>query len=190
MAWGNNKMKSNWTTLFVSALAIFAVTGSATAQNAPGRKGNQNTQIGTRGGANHQSNLEMRQAAEKIKKAIHHLRNGLPIYQGHRENAIQASELALVNIGAGLKWNKHFGNNQHAQTVQGSTPQQPASRYTKEQVARSTNQLKEAAEDLVRARNDLQQAQPDYDGYRSKAIQSVNLALQEIDLAIRSLGNR
>ncbi|MBX3111486.1 MAG: hypothetical protein KF857_05690 [Fimbriimonadaceae bacterium] len=172
------------TLTLTAACLILAVTSAnvALAQRAPGHANPK---------ADHHrvdpSDALMRQAAKEIQKAHGILQHALPIYSGHRVNAMVDCVEADKQIALGLRYDRRHNEGQApANTPDNASP----SRYTKEQVAKSNNMLKKAAEVLAHAKEKLSKGNNEYGGHRVEAIKQVDQALAQIRQALASLDHR
>lgn len=129
-----------------------------------------------------QSDKLMVKAARECHAAVQILQSALPIYHGHRVNAIKATQMAIREIHAGLRGDK---NNPGNSSLGNGTEE--GGRFTDEQVRRSNARMEKAAEILLKAKGDLQAADKVYNGHRANAIGLVEKALSEIRLGLDSV---
>jgi len=124
----------------------------------------------------------MVKAARQCNAAVKVLQSALPIYHGHRVNAIKASQAAGREIHAGLRGERNNpGNNALANGTE------EGGRFTNEQIQKSNARMQKACEILMKAKSDLQAANKEYNGHRANAIGLVEKALAEIQLGLDSV---
>ncbi len=177
------KMKTNLNVkLLVLATLVVVSSVSALAQGRNPGKQPQGRQQNIQRQNLDQSDKLMVKAARECHAAVQTMQTALPIYHGHRINAIKASQAAIREIHAGLKGEK---NNPGKESLDNG--REEGGRFTDEQVRRSNARMQKAAEILLKAKGDLQAADKVYNGHRANAIGLVEKALTEIRLGLDSV---
>ncbi len=145
--------------------------------------------------AHKQDNAAMRNAEHQLAEAEKVMKTALPIYEGHRHNAMAWDGIAVGEIKIGIKWNS-TRNDPNALKMHSQTKSQmhvqaesPTRKYSAHEVAVSNAKLQKASTILVSARTTLVAAPHDYGGHRSLAVQSIEQSLKEIQIAL-SIGNQ
>ncbi len=173
------------TILATCLLLVGSVSTVALAQQ-PGH-GQQNVQAHTRRGG-HSSDAIMRKAAKEVAEAHQILNRALPIYDGHRVNAMQDCREAELQIAEGLKFNRQ--HDRGAKVEAKPRDDQSAGKYDRKEVERSNAQLVKAADILARTKGQLEKGADEYGGHRVKAIGQIDEAIKQIRLALASVGHK
>jgi len=140
-----------------------------------------------RGRAGTNDNL-LRESMREVERAHDMLQRALPIYHGHRVEAMQDCRDAQKQIAQLLRYDRRHDDGQW-QGRNGGDNESP-SRYSREEVRRSNGTLKKAAEILEDARRDLQKAGGDNRGHQAEAIKQIDQALRNIHQALASTDRR
>jgi hypothetical protein len=157
--------------------------GQGYGQRGYGRRRGYGQQVGS-GAVDHPM---MREAQQALEQARNSLQQAPPHFSGHREKALEYVNQASQEINLGL---------QYAAQQAGSNPAAGANNqgYVRpmESTANNTSfpRMSEAQQALEQARNALQQAGTEFGGHRSRALDYVNQALQEINLGIQAASQR
>ncbi len=183
-----------WSALLLTLVFALGSFGQAIAQNNPtrGKEQGQKIQRPAPRSDSQRENAAMVAARRSTQSAIRHMQRALPIYQGHRVNAIGICRLAVQDISLGLKYGKSTRPQtgmQSAQSLVAQMPKQtenPARRYTQEEVNASNKRMSAALEDVRKAKTALARAPHDYGGFRTRALQLLTLAEQEILVALQT----
>ena len=128
----------------------------------------------------------MRDASQRVERAQREMRSALPIYDGHRADAIELAEIAQAEIKIGLAVDRLREQGTVAHGARVSDGRRGA-RQGGEKVRRSNAKLVEAGRLLEDAKSMLNRAQPDYGGHRRSAIDSIDKSLRQIHDALRSV---
>jgi hypothetical protein len=140
--------------------------------------------------ADNASDKLMQEANKRLTIAERHLKSALPIYEGHRNNAIDLTNIAEGEIKIGLIYDRlhERGGNQFAGAKKPANKMQPDgkrdARYTPEQVKRSNANLMEAGKLLEDALALMRRAEPDYGGHRASAINNAEKAIEQLKIAL------
>lgn len=179
--------------LTVLSISLMLASSIATAQNRPGRPGARTEVKGqvSRPKTDLRQDQEMKQARKLTTEAIVQLRLGLPIYQGHRVNAINICQLAVRDINLGLRWDRRHGNAPLKSAQQEAASLKPAAeapkrKYSQDEIMKSHKRLQAALKLIQEAQTALHKAPNDYGGYRTRAGQLLDLAIGEINLALKT----
>jgi hypothetical protein len=116
----------------------------------------------------HHALHELREARTELKEANHN-------FGGHREKALHAVNQAIEQIDKALT---AAGDN-----VKGS-PKRPDVDYKKYS---HSPHLHHALHELREAHAELKEAKHDFGGHRAKALKDVNHAIEQIELALKSV---
>lgn len=165
--------------IFCAALAC----GSAFAQTA----GTVTPPVKGKGG-NHQVDPNKRAihvAIHEIDLGVKALREGLPIYSGHRANAIQYGILGRSELQVGLMEQK-LGNNPAAKVAEQDNANPKG--YTDQQIKNSNIKLVIGGHHFENALALLNKSNWDYEGHKASAIVDLNKALEEIKIALAPYG--
>lgn len=172
--------------LLITAISVLALSAMAPAQARIGKQGNgkqinRNQEKG--------EDAEMRAGLKDTERAHRLLKQGLPIYEGHRANAIDESQIAIWEIKAGLLFDRINDRNQSANAPKQMSKTQEgtrkdAAKYNKEQLLRSQKVLSEALVYLKRAQEHLRNASTDYGGHRVSAMKSIETAINQTGIAL------
>jgi len=176
------------------AFALSAV--AATAQNKPGRPGRTDRPVAAQGQnrkaappAKDADHAAMQAVMKDLTAAQKILRRALPIYNGHRHRAIEIDNLAMRVLRAAYVWTPNTPSrpmNVQAEVAKiGKGNEEPASKYTQEQITRSNALMRKAMAVLQQAKLDLGHVQGAYGGLIGEARQLVDLALFEVDTALK-----
>jgi CHAD domain-containing protein len=132
-------------------------------------------------------NKEMREAGHDIAVAVRKLKNALPIYDGHRANAIREAKAAGYEVALGIVTHNIQQSNAKSQgkgeqdTVDSKTARK---KYMDAQIAASQKRIQEAIDSLNKAKGELQAAPHDYQGHRAAAVGFVDKAISEATVAL------
>ncbi|MBS1715040.1 MAG: hypothetical protein JST30_11965 [Armatimonadetes bacterium] len=178
----------------VGALALSAL--SASAQNRKGRVVQGDRPVTTQGQKRHKTppakdadHAAMQVVMKDLAAAQKAMRNALPIYNGHRHRAIEIDNLASRVLRAAYVWSPNAPTRPmdvQAEVAKiGKGNEQPASKYPHDQVVRSHERMKQALAALQRAKVGLTHVQGAYGGSINEARQLVDLAMLEVDFALK-----
>ena len=175
-------MKTIRLSLFVTS-ALLVSSAFAQVQGGPG------IQTGGQGQAKHGKNHDLTKralhaAVEEITKGDKALRSALPIYQGHRVNAIELGVLAKSEILVGLLEQRL--DNRTAQTR--PLDNDSAKKYTEQQIRNSNERMVIGGHHFENALGILSRVNWDYEGHKTKAVADLNKALDEIRMALAPYG--
>jgi hypothetical protein len=132
----------------------------------------------------------LREANQRIEQAQRLMKSALPIYDGHRVNAIQLSQIAQWEIKIGLAWDRfHEQGKGSPASAKSSAPKEGrrGPGHTDEQVKRSNQQLMAADKLLEDALTLIGRAQHDYNGHRARAGEATGRAIQQLKEALQSV---
>lgn len=169
----------------ITILAITALTvSSAFAQGGISKGRTANTvQVGSKVDPTKRA---LHLAIEEINKGVKALRQGLPIYQGHRVDAIDYGILAKSEILTGLA-EQRLDNSKKAATKK-EVENKSAKDYTDQQVKNSNIKLVIGGHHFENALGILQKTNWDYQGHKSNAMVDLQKALDEIKAALAPYG--
>jgi hypothetical protein len=176
------------TTLSASAFAQGG--GAGRPEGKPGRRMGQNRP--GRNPGDRVSDRLMREAGQRIERAQRQLRQALPIYDGHRVNAIELSQIAQWEIRIGLAWDRMKEQGGPMGNKPGKSGEKEGRRgpnHSDEQVRKSNQNIVQAGKLLEDALALLKRAQADYGGHRKNAIEATERAIQQLKEALQSVGN-
>ena len=175
------QMKIIRISLFVTAALLVS---SAFAQSSVTANGNQQTSKGKNGQGHDLTKRALHMAVEEINKGVKALRQGLPIYQGHRSNAISLGVLAKSEILVGLLEQKLDRRAQAA----GENDNESARKYTENQIRNSNEKLVIGGHHFENALGILMRTNWDYEGHKTAAMVDLRKALDEIRMALAPYG--
>ncbi len=124
-------------------------------------------------------------AIEEINKGLKALRQGLPIYQGHRVDAIDFGVLAKSEIEVGLAEQRLNNTNKAAKK---ETENKSAKDYTDAQVKNSNIKLVIGGHHFENALALLQKSAWEYEGHKANAMTDLQKALDQIKAALAPYG--
>jgi hypothetical protein len=136
----------------------------------------------------------MVKAARQSHEAVRVMNGALPIYHGHRVKAIELTKMAIEEIRIGLIWDKNHddpaaaGQNLEQKLNRIRNLDEKGGRFSDEQIRRSNQMMRKAGDILVQVKTDLLAAPKDYGGHRATAIRLVNMAIEEVKLALQGDG--
>jgi hypothetical protein len=173
-------MKTLRITLLVSAAVLVASSFAQTS-------GTVKNQIGLeKSGKNHDlTKRALHMAVEEINKGLKALREGLPIYQGHRVNAIDLGVLAKSEILVGLL-EQRLDN--HAKALQREMDNDSPRKYSDQQIQRSNEKLVIGGHHFENALGILTRTNWDYEGHKTASMIDLRKALDEIRAALAPYG--
>jgi hypothetical protein len=186
-------MKLQTITGIVATVTLFIALGTvAHAQNPaqPGQGGKLRQGRPGRNPGDKASDRLLREANQRIERAQRLMKNALPIYDGHRANAIELSQIAQWEIKIGLAWDRYNEQGKGSPASAKSSEPKEGKRgpgHTAEQVQRSNQQLMAAGKLLEDALALIGQAQRDYNGHRAKAGEATRKAIQQLKEALQSV---
>ncbi|MGC4047970.1 MAG: hypothetical protein QM758_29600 [Armatimonas sp.] len=122
----------------------------------------------------------MQEAFQRIDSALEHMQQALPIYNGHREEAIEDSEKVQLEIRMALMWGRMYEPGRKASNLR-RTP-----RLTSERERKSHEHMVSAGVLLREALDQLELAQADYGGYKRRAIESARNAALHAQEAVNN----
>lgn len=174
-------MKTLRISLFVTAVLMVSSAFAQTTVTAGAKH-----QIGQgKNGQNHDlTKRALHMAVEEINKGIKALRDGLPIYQGHRANAIDLGVLAKSEILVGLMEQRL---DQRAMTMKTNDGDNPKG-YTDNQIRNSNEKLVIGGHHYENALGILNRVNWDYEGHKTAAVKDLQRALDEIRMALAPYG--
>lgn len=130
-------------------------------------------------------NRLMRQSDRQCNRAVTIMQAALPIYHGHRVRAIEITKIAIDEINLGLHNDTKDTSASVQQRLGGlKNLNEPGGNYKKGQINNSNKRMVKAQGILTKAQANLTAAPKDYGGHRARALQLVNQALNEIQLAL------
>ncbi len=184
-------MKLQTITGIVATTALFVTLGTvAQAQNVPGKGGKMHAGRPGRNPGDKASDRLLREASQRIERAQRLMRSALPIYDGHRANAIDLSQIAQWEIKIGLAWDKLHEQGKAPQSAAKSGEPKEGKRganHDDESVKRSNQKLMAAGKLLEDALALIGRAQHDYNGHRAKAGEATQKAIQQLKEALQSV---
>lgn len=174
-------MKTIRLSLLVTAILVVS---SAFAQSSV--KGSVKVQIGaTKHGQGHDlTKRALHMAVDEINKGLSALRDGLPIYQGHRASAIDFGVLAKSEILVGLM-EQRLDNRSSMKREMDS---ESSRKYSDQQIHRSNQKLVIGGHHFENALGILTRTNWDYDGHKTAAVRDLRRALDEIRAALAPYG--
>lgn len=125
-------------------------------------------------------------AVEEINKGLKDLHEGLPIYQGHRVNAIDLGVLAKSEILTGLM-DQRLDNRNKTAAKKESDNANPKG-YTDQQIKNSNIRLVIGGHHFENAIGILNRTNWDYEGHKTKAVNDLQKAIEELKLALAPYG--
>lgn len=187
-------MKLHNLSLVIVTATVLSLGAIAQAQNpAPGgkmRPGHMGKNRPGRNPGDKMSDKLMREASQRIERAQKLMRGALPIYNGHRADAIQLGEIAQGEIKIGLAVDRLHEQGAKGMGKAGGGKVQDGKRgpgHNDEQVKRSNAQMIAAGKLLEEAVAMLNNAQSDYGGHRRAAIDATQRAIQQVHAALDSV---
>ena len=124
-------------------------------------------------------------AVDEINKGLSALRQGLPIYNGNRVDAIEFGSLAKSEILVGLL-EQRLDN--RAKSQQREMDNDSARKYSERQIHNSNEKLVMAGHHFENALGILNRTNWDYDGHKTAAVRDLRRALDEIRAALAPYG--
>ena len=124
------------------------------------------------------------QALEEITKGHKVLSEGLPIYDGHRVEAMEMATVAKNEIQKGISGLKNDHDEHHKKTNE----LEKASKYSAQQVHQSNERLVQGGRHFENALSILNQVPADSQGRKAKAMDALNRALVELKTALAPFG--
>ena len=136
-----------------------------------------------------QSNRNLHQAMKLARRAHKLLESGLPIYQGHRVDAMRSTHAGVTELAEALNGSGPKAANINKGLGKGGSKGKRAdnelrSKYTPEQVATSDKALGQAVTLIDQAIRLLDNADPTYHGERMDAIAKFKDAQKQIGTAL------
>jgi hypothetical protein len=174
-------MKTIRISLIVTAALLVT---SAFAQNSVNTGAKQRNDQGKNGQRHDLTKRALHLAVEEINKGVKALRQGLPIYKGHRVNAIELGVLAKSEILVGLLEQKL---DRRAQATRENDNDNP-SKYSDNQIRNSNEKLVIGGHHFENALGLLNRVNWDYEGHKTAAVKDLQKALDEIRMALAPYG--
>lgn len=185
--------------LTIMLLAVFAATMTpALAQAKPGKgrtgKNIQNVQRRQmpKNGVKDPDHSALRETAGDCRAAERLMAAALPIYNGHRHRAMEINKVSMQVLRAAFAWTPNApakpSNVQQLLSHIGTGSEVPASKYSSSEVARSNELMQKALAKLQKAKADLSKVQSQMGGYVAEASQLIDLSIQEVNLALSTVG--
>jgi hypothetical protein len=136
---------------------------------------------------------------QTLKSAAHMMESALPIYDGHRHRAIELTRLAEQELREAAA--TASGRTVNGIGTQRLRPAQRAtmiskhhegshSRYSQQQIAASNAQMQQGLQMLSRGLQQLQSLGRDSGGHMADAVELVNMAGQEGNMALQWMATR
>ena len=182
----SNNRKSISIATFIVGIAIASLCTATT--NAQVYPKNLNSRLTISRKADRASDRFMQEARKRLENAERQMNTALPIYEGHRDNAIDLTRIAMGEIKIGLLYDELHDRNKASAMDVGRRKRQPEGRrdkrHSNEQVRRSNTHLMEARKLIEDAIVLMRRAEPDYGGHRQNAIESSLKSLDQLKTAI------
>ena len=124
------------------------------------------------------------QALEEITKGHKALSEGLPIYDGHRVEAMEMATIAKNEIEKGVTG----GNTNHVEKHTKANELEKANKYSAQLVHQSNEHLVMGGRHFENALSLLNQVAADNQGRKAKAMDALNRALTELKTALAPYG--